>query len=83
MKTSEKLIKKLKKQFPAQCGNIKTLYRVYGLNDGVCFKWTNHGVGENEVFSYDTMLDCLKNEIVIERAIFNGKYSGWLIGIKE
>ena len=34
------------------------------------------------VFSYDTMADCLKNEIGISRAIFNGEYRGWLIGVK-
>ena len=41
MNTSEKLIQKLKKQFPEQCGQIKMLYRCYGLNDGVAFKWSS------------------------------------------
>lgn len=83
MNTSEKLIQKLKKQFPEQCGQIKTLYRCYGLNDGVDFKWSSCGDRETEVFSYDTMTDCLKHEIGISRAIFNGEYRGWLIGVNK
>lgn len=83
MNTSEKLIQKLKKQFPEQCGQIKTLYRCYGLNDGVAFKWSSWGVGSTLVFSYDTMTDCLKHEIGISRAIFNGEYRGWLIGVNK
>ena len=82
MNTSEKLIQKLKKKFPEQCGQIKMLYRCYGLNDGVSFKWCSDGVGLNEIYSYDTMKDCLKNEIAIGRAIFNGEYRGWLISVK-
>ena len=77
MNTSEKLIQKLKKQFPEQCGHIKMLYRCYGLNDGVSFKWASNGIGSTVIFSYDTMTDCLKNEIGISRAIFNGEYRGW------
>lgn len=82
MKISDKLLKKLKSQFPEQCCNIRKIYRVYGLNDGVSFKWTAFGIGETEIFSYDTMTDCLKNEIIIECAIFNGEYRGWLVGVK-
>lgn len=82
MKISDKLLKKLKSKFPEQCCNIRKIYRVYGLNDGVSFKWISFGIGETEIFSYDTMTDCLKNEIIIERAIFNGEYRGWLVGVK-
>jgi len=37
MKTSEKLLQKLKTQFPKECGHLTNLYRCYGINDGVVF----------------------------------------------
>lgn len=49
-----------------------SFYRVFGI----------HFKGIQKVLIYDTMANCLKNEIGISRAIFNGEYRGWLIGVK-
>lgn len=45
--------------------------------------YVREGDGATLIFSYDTMADCLKNEIGISRAIFNGEYRGWLIGVNK
>lgn len=82
MSISERLLQKLKTQFPKQCGNIEKLYRCYGVNDGVRFTWCADTVGKNQVFSYDTMTDCLKKNIVIDEAIFNGRFEGWMVSVK-
>lgn len=81
MKTSERLMRKLKLQFPDQCSHLEHLYRVHGINDGVKFSWSAYGKGSIVIFSYDTMTECLKNNISIVPAIFNGEYRGWLVGI--
>lgn len=44
MKTSEKLLQKLKTQFPKECGHLTNLYRCYGINDGVGFCYSNSTV---------------------------------------
>lgn len=83
MKTSEKLLQKLKTQFPKECGHLTNLYRCYGINDGVGFCWSSYGKGSVLVASYDTMTKCLKKEITLEPATINGGYVGYLVGVVD
>ena len=74
MKTSEKLLRKLKTQFPKECSHITKLCRFIGVS--FC--------GSDLVFSYDTMIKCLKNEIKIEPVIlFNGKHGGYIVKVVD
>lgn len=80
MTTSEKLIQKLKSQFPKECSHITKLCRFIGVS----FCWSSYESGPDLVFSYDTMTKCLENEITIEPVIlFNGKHGGYVIKVVE
>lgn len=83
MKTSEKLLQKLKTKYPKECSHITKLYLCYGISDGVGFCWSTHGNGSDLVFSYNTMTECLKKEITLEPAIFNGNYNGYIVGVVD
>ena len=85
MKTSERLRKKIKQNFP-QIDYIDklTFYRVNGVPDGVKFSWyaIDHAPSNNAMlYSYDTMTECLKKPIA---AIYTYEIGhapeGWLIG---
>lgn len=85
MKTSERLRKKIKQNFPQidYIDNV-TFYRVYGVPDGVKFSWyaIDHTHRANPMlYSYDTMTNCLKKPIA---AIYTyeivSSTEGWLIG---
>lgn len=85
MKTSERLRKKIKQNFP-QIDYIDklTFYRVNGVPDGVKFSWyaIDHAPSNNAMlYSYNTMTECLKNPIA---AIYTYEIGhspeGWLIG---
>lgn len=88
MKTSERLRRKIKQNFPQidYIDNL-TFYRVNGMSDGVKFSWCatdDHTASRNPMlYSYDTMTECLKNPIA---AIYTYEIGhspeGWLIGIK-
>lgn len=86
MKTSERLRRKIKKEFPhiPYIDNV-TFYRVYGQPDGVKFSWiAKDKVNRNPMlYSYDTMTDCLNQAI---SAVYTYERShtpeGWMIGIK-
>lgn len=83
MTTSEKLLQKLKTQFPEQCGHLTNLYRCYGIGDGVGFCWSSYGKGLVLVSSYETMTDCLRKEIILEPATTNGGYVGYLVDVVD
>lgn len=83
MKTSEKLLQKLKTQFPKECSHLTNLYRCYSISDGVGFCWSSYGKGSVLVASYDTMTECLKKEITLEPATINGGYVGYLVGVVD
>lgn len=83
MTTSEKLIQKLKNQFPKECGHLTNLYRCYGINDGVGFCWSSYGKGSVIVSSYDTMTECLKKELILEPASLKDGYVSYLVGIVD
>lgn len=84
MKLSEKLLEKIKSQFP----EIVTpeaevpLRTVRGIDDGCRYKWSNGQVGEHHLFSYYTMKSCVENEIFICRHYPHEGNSGWEIYIK-
>lgn len=82
MKTSEKLLNRLKKDFP----NIAELNKedIFLFSNksytrfGACFNWSSNGV--NTIHSYYTMADCLKaKSLEIQEHRENGKFYGWLI----
>ena len=80
MKTSEKLLRKLKTQFPKECSHMTKLCRFIGVS----FCWSSYESGSDLVFSYDTMIKCLKNEIKIEPVIlFNGKHGGYIVKVVD
>lgn len=85
MKLSEKLLKKIKSEFPEIITHENkdvSLIRVRCINDGVCYKWSNGQVGDLHLFSYCTMKECLVNEIFIDHHYsFEGNH-GWEIYIK-
>lgn len=82
MKLSEKLYEKIKKQFPhIPLPKNDQIYRVHGLND--CFKWANLGVNESYIYSYETMKDCLNNEIEAEYMQPYHNSAGWIISIRN
>lgn len=64
MKTSERLLKKLKEQFGdrIEFGDKIELHRVRGYRDS--FKWDS--INGIRIYSYDTMTDCIKKKIGIE-----------------
>ena len=84
MKTSERLRKKLKKNFPQidYIDNL-TFYRVYGVPDGVKFSWyaVDHNPNGNPIlYSYDSMTECLKNPITADYINIGNAPEGWMIG---
>lgn len=86
MRTSERLRRKIKKEFPhiSYIDNV-TFYRGYGLPDGVKFSWfATDNVNHNpELYSYDTMTDCLKHPISAVYTYEKGHSpEGWMIGVK-
>lgn len=85
MKLSEKLLDKIKKQFPQiinhQNENLP-LRAVRGLDDGCRFKWSNGHVGELHIFSYSTMKECLDQEIFLQWGSRYEGCHGWEIYIK-
>lgn len=83
MKTSEKLLQKLKAQFPKECSHLTNLYRCYSINDGVGFCWSSYGKGSVLVSSYDTMTECLKKELILEPASLKDGYVSYLVGIVD
>lgn len=83
MKTSEKLLQKLKAQFPKECSHLTNLYRCYSINDGVGFCWSSYGKGSVIVSSYDTMTECLKKELILEPASLKDGYVSYLVGIVD
>lgn len=79
MTTSEKLIRKLKTQFPKECSHITKLCRFIGVS----FYWASYDSGLR-VFSNDTMTKCLENEITIEPIIlFDGRHGGYVVKVVE
>ena len=88
MKTSERLRRKIKQNFP-QIDYIDklTFYRVNGVADGVKFSWcaTDDRIASRNpmLYSYDSMTECLKKPIA---AIYTHEIGhspeGWLIGVK-
>lgn len=86
MKLSEQLLKKIVKQFPQVAMQLKEqaqLRPVRGVNDGTHYKWSNGQSGENHLFSYHTMKECMVNEIHICHHDSNDGNSGWEIYIKN
>lgn len=85
MKTSERLRRKIKKEFPhiSYIDNV-TFYRGYGLPDGVKFSWFAEDKGNQNpmLYSYDTMTDCLNQSI---SAVYTDGVGhtpeGWMIGV--
>lgn len=67
MNINERLLLKIKKNFPNEIkeDNCLPLRRVYGVNDGTHYAWSNGGVGTDHIFSYHTMKECMDNEIFI------------------
>lgn len=86
MKLSEKLLKKIKSQFPEvmtdQYQSDAPLRAVKGINDGCRYKWSNGLVGNAHICSYETMKDCYEKEIFISEHSLNGCRYGWEIYIK-
>lgn len=89
MKTHEKLLEKIEKQFPDIAmpidARMRRIARVHGGDrfsrgvNRIVFKWANFGVGESHVFSYNTMTDCLNKPV---KAVFHngiGGLHGWEI----
>jgi hypothetical protein len=89
MKTSEKLLQKLKTQFPKECSHLTNLYRCYSINDGVGFCWSSYGKGSVTVSSYDTMTECLKKELILEPAslkngyVYGYGYVSYIVGVVD
>ena len=88
MKTSERLRRKIKREFP-QIKYIDEMVfkRADGISDGVKFTWTAELEGQiypdaSMIYSYDTMTDCLRNPLVAlyDNGAGNG-HEGWLIGV--
>lgn len=86
MKTSERLRRKIKRELPQiEYIDDVTFYRGYGQPDGVKFSWfATDNVNQNpNLYSYDTMTDCLNHPI---SAIYTSGYGhspeGWMIGFK-
>lgn len=87
MKTSERLRRKIKQNFPQidYIDNL-TFYRVNGVSDGVKFSWyatDNFTASRNPMlYSYDSMTECLKNPIAAIYTDGSGNSpKGWLIGL--
>ena len=88
MKTSERLRRKFKQNFPQidYIDNL-TFYRINGVPDGVKFSWRatdDRTASRNPMlYSYDSMTECLKNPIAAIYTDGSGQSpEGWLIGIK-
>lgn len=85
MKLSEKLLEKIKKQYPQIINHQnenQQLMVIRGIDDGCRFKWSNGHVGKLHIFSYSTMKECLDQEIFIK---FNYRFEGchgWEVYIK-
>ena len=88
MKTSERLRRKIKQNFP-QIDYIDklTFYMVNGVADGVKFSWCatdDRTASRNPMlYSYDSMTECMKNPIAAIYTDGSGNsLKGWLIGVK-
>lgn len=85
MKTSERLRRKIKRECP-QIDYIDEVmfHREYGISDGVRFSWCATATNHPEIYSYDTMTDCLNNPI---DAIYvlggTPAPEGWLVGVNN
>lgn len=85
MKLSEKLLLKIKAQFPEIITHENAdgpLRVVRGIDDGCRFKWSNGQVGDLHIFSYSTMKECLDNEIFADHHFRSDGCYGWEIYIK-
>jgi len=61
MKTSEKLLRRLKQDFPEiAIEDSARLVRVSGISDGCGFKWSSMGVNKTHYFSYESVSNLLK-----------------------
>lgn len=88
MKTSERLRRKIKQNFPQidYIDNL-TFYRINGVPDGVKFSWyasDNFTASRKPMlYSYDSMTECMRNPIDAIYTDGSGNSpKGWLIGIK-
>ena len=85
MKTSERLRRKIKRECP-QIDYIDEVvfYREHGISDGVRFSWLATATNRPEIYSYDTMTDCLNKPI--EAIYVSGGTNapeGWLVGVNN
>lgn len=85
MKTSERLRRKIKRECP-QIDYIDEVVfrREYGISDGVRFSWVATAENRPEIYSYDTMTDCLNKPI--EAVYVSGGTpapEGWLVGVNN
>ena len=87
MKPSERLRRKIKRDFPQiEYIDDVTFHRGYGLSDGVKFSWfATDDVNRNpELYSYDTMTDCLNHPISAVYTYEKGHSpEGWMIGVNS
>ena len=85
MKLSEKLRKKIFDKFPqtkTESNQESPLIAIKGISDGCRYKWANGLNDKSHIFSYNTMKECLDNEIFIDYHYgFDGN-CGWEIFIK-
>ena len=85
IKLSEKLLHKIKDQFPEIVSDkeeLAPLRVVRGVDDGCRYKWSNGQVGDLHWFSYSTMKECLDNEIFICKHYPHEGNHGWEIYVK-
>ena len=88
MKTSERLRRKIKREFPQiKYVDEMVFTRVDGYPDGARFKWVAKVPSftyrdAEPIYSYDTMTECLKEPL---GAIYNNGSTnapeGWLVGV--
>lgn len=86
MKTSERLLKKLRKLFPdnaeLQRQDLFLFSNKAYVRFAVCYNWSSNGI--KPVFSYHTMTDCLKaKSLSIIESYENGCFCGWLVAIDK
>lgn len=82
MKTSDKLLNKLRKEFPyIEELNRKDIFLFSNkshLRFGGCFNWSSNGL--KTIHSYYTMTDCLKaKNLILKEDWRNGKFNGWVV----
>lgn len=86
MKSSEKLLLKIFNKFPevkTEYNSKSKLMTVRGLNDGCKYSWSNGCNFDDHIFSYNTMKECLTNEIFICHHIYKDGNHGYEIYVKE